>query len=101
MILLENVSKSYKNGVNALKNISLSINEGEFVYIIGPTGSGKSTLVDVLLRLYNIEEGKVFIDGFDLMHLPLKTIRDNIAYVPQDNFLFSDTISKNIAFSVK
>ena len=48
MILLENVSKSYKNGVNALKNISLSINEGEFVYIIGPTGSGKSTLIKLL-----------------------------------------------------
>lgn len=82
-----------------LTNINLHINKGEFVGVIGETGSGKSTLVDVLLRLYNIEEGKVFIDGYDLMHLPLKTIRDNIAYVPQDNFLFSDTISKNIAFS--
>lgn len=84
---------------NVLENVNLQINKGEFVGVIGETGSGKSTLVDVLLRLYNIEEGKVFIDGFDLMHLPLKTIRDNIAYVPQDNFLFSDTISKNIAFS--
>ncbi len=91
---------NYPNSdITVLNNISFEINEGEFVGIIGGTGCGKTTLVDLLLRIYNIEEGKLFIDGEDIMHLPLKLVRGSIAYVPQDNFLFSDTISKNIGFS--
>lgn len=86
---------------NVLTDISFTIEKGEFVGIMGGTGCGKTTLVDLLLRIYNIEEGKLFIDGEDIMHLPLHLVRDSIAYVPQDNFLFSDTISKNIAFSQK
>lgn len=82
-----------------LKNVSFKINPGEFVGIIGATGSGKTTIVDLLLRVYNVEEGRVFIDGYDIMHLPLATVRGSIAYVPQDNFLFSDTVANNIAFS--
>ena len=94
----ENDDENTKNA-EVLSHVNIKINQGEFVGMIGETGSGKSTIVDVLLRLYNIEENKVFIDGHDLMHLPIKVIRDNIAYVPQDNFLFSEKITNNIAFS--
>lgn len=82
-----------------LKNVNFTIKPGEFVGIIGATGSGKTTIVDLLLRVYNVDEGKIFIDGYDIMKLPLATVRNNIAYVPQDNFLFSDTVANNIAFS--
>ncbi len=84
---------------NVLSNISFKINAGENIGIIGRTGSGKTTLVDLLLRLYNIERDKVFVDGVDLMDYKVSDLRDNIAYVPQDNFLFSDTIANNISFS--
>lgn len=82
-----------------LRGVSFTINPGEFVGLVGQTGSGKSTIVDLLLRIYNIDEGLLFIDDHDIMHLPIKYVRDNISYVPQDNFLYSDTIEKNIAFS--
>lgn len=82
-----------------LKDISLKINAGETVGIVGKIGSGKSTLVNMLFRLYNVNEGTLFIDEIDIMHLPIKEIRENIGYCPQDNFLFSDTIKNNIAFS--
>lgn len=82
-----------------LKDITLKINVGETVGIVGKIGSGKSTLVNMLFRLYNVNEGTLFIDDIDIMHLPIKEIRENIGYCPQDNFLFSDTIKNNIAFS--
>ncbi len=82
-----------------LKNLNFKINEGETIGIIGKIGAGKSTLVNMLFRLYNVKENTLFIDGYDIMHLPIKFIRDNIGYCPQDNFLFSDSIKNNIAFS--
>lgn len=82
-----------------LKNVSFKINAGESVGIIGKTGSGKTTIVDLLLRTYNIPDGTVFIDGKDINRIPIKTVRKYSAYVPQDNFLFSDTIKSNIAFA--
>lgn len=82
-----------------LNDISFTINPGEAVGIIGKTGSGKTTLVDLLLRVYNLNENQLFIDDKDIMHIPFKTIRDNIGYVIQDNFIFSDTIENNIAFA--
>ena len=84
---------------NALSNVSFKINAGENVGIIGKTGSGKTTLVDLILRTYNIDEGMLFIDGHDVNDIPIKTVRKYSAYVPQDNFLFSDTIESNIAFA--
>lgn len=82
-----------------LKNLNFKINEGETIGIVGKIGAGKSTLVNMLFRLYNVKENTLFIDGYDIMHLPIKFIRDNIGYCPQDNFLFSDSIKNNIAFS--
>ena len=83
----------------SLKHISLEIKEGETVGIVGKIGSGKTTLVNSLLRLYNIEKEAIKIDGQDLMGATMKSVRDAIAYVPQDNFLFSDKVRNNIAFS--
>lgn len=84
---------------DALSNVSFTIKEGENVGIIGKTGSGKSTLVDLILRSYNVDDNSIYIDGYDINTLPIKLVRENAAYVPQDNFLFSDTIARNIAFA--
>lgn len=81
-----------------LKDISLDIRAGTTLAVIGRTGNGKSTLVNLLLHLYNAKPGMIFIDGRDINTIPLKELRENIAYVPQDNFLFSDTLKSNIAF---
>ncbi len=81
-----------------LKNINLTIKAGETIGIIGKIGSGKTTLANSLLRIYNVDENEVFIDGVDIMNIKLDSLRSAIAYVPQDNFLFSDTIKRNIAF---
>jgi ATP-binding cassette subfamily B protein len=82
-----------------LGNINIKIPRGNTVAIIGKTGSGKSTLVNLLLKLYNVEDNKIFIDGFDINKIPIKTIRESIGYVPQDTFLFSASIYDNIAFA--
>ncbi len=84
-----------------LKDINLHIPAGTTLAIIGRTGNGKSTLVNLLLRLYKTGSDMIKIDGHDIGKLHLKTLRENIAYVPQDNFLFSDTLKSNIAFGVK
>ena len=85
--------------LTVLKNISLQIKAGENVGLIGRTGSGKTTLVDLILRTYNVPDGTVFLDDQDINTLPIRTVRENAAYVPQDNFLFSDTIANNISFA--
>ena len=82
-----------------LSDVSFKINAGENVGIIGRTGSGKTTLVDLILRTYNVPDGTLFIDGKDVNEIPIKEVRAAAAYVPQDNFLFSDTIENNIAFA--
>ena len=84
----------------ALTDVSFKINAGESVGIIGRTGAGKTTLVDLILRVYNVEDGTLFIDGHDVNSIPIKRVREFCSYVPQDNFLFSDTIENNIAFSL-
>lgn len=82
-----------------LKNVSIDIKAGQSVGIVGKIGSGKTTLVNTLLHLYNVEKGKVFIDGHDIMDCDIDSVRNAIGYVPQDNFLFSDKVKNNIAFS--
>lgn len=84
-----------------LQDINLHVPAGTTLAIIGRTGNGKSTLVNLLLHLYNTKPGMLLIDGRDINTIELKTLRENIAYVPQDNFLFSDTLKHNIAFGVE
>ena len=82
-----------------LNDVSFKIKKGEMVGILGRTGSGKSSLVDLFLRTYNVNEDQLFIAGYDMMKLPIKDVRELMGYVPQDNFLFSETIKDNIAFA--
>lgn len=99
-IRFDNFSFAYPSSeANVLKNITFTVNPGESVGIVGKIGSGKTTLVNTLLHLYNVERGKVFIDGHDIMDCNIESLRDAIGYVPQDNFLFSDKVKNNIAFS--
>ncbi|MCG8539420.1 MAG: ABC transporter ATP-binding protein/permease [Clostridia bacterium] len=100
-IEIKNLSFKYPNSnEEVLKNINIHIKPGQTLGIIGTTGAGKTTLVNLLLRLYNVPNNKIFFDGKDIMKIPLKALRKNIGYVPQDNFLFSDTIARNIAFGL-
>jgi ATP-binding cassette subfamily B protein len=99
-IEFRNLTFKYPDGdENVLEDISFTIEQGETVGILGRTGSGKTSLVDLLLRIYNVEEGSLFIDGHDIMKLPIAQVRDSIGYVPQDGFLFSDSITNNISLS--
>ena len=85
---------------DVLKNISFTIQPGERVGIVGKTGAGKTALVDLLLRTYNMPDGTLFVDGKDVNTVSIHSVRNACAYVPQDNFLFSDTIAHNIGFGV-
>ena len=98
-IEFRNLSFRYPDGeFDALENISFTIRAGENVGLVGKTGCGKTTLVDLILRTYNVPDGTVFIDGRDVNDLTIRSVRAGCAYVPQDNFLFSDTIENNICF---
>jgi ATP-binding cassette, subfamily B, multidrug efflux pump len=101
-IAFEHVDFTYPNtGIHAIKNFSLEIRRGEKVAIIGHTGSGKTTIAQLLLRLFDRDKGKISVDGVDVKNIDLEHLRKEISYVPQDVFLFSDTIANNIMFGVK
>ena len=97
-----NVSFTYPDtGIKALRDISFSINPGESLAIIGTTGSGKSTVSNLVSRLYDVRDGEILIDDIPITHYNVNSLRSQIGYVPQDVFLFSDTIFNNIGFGIK
>lgn len=101
-LTFDNVCFSYKGAEKQiLKNISFSINAGERLAIVGATGSGKSTIAKVLLRLNEIEHGKILINDVDIAELPLHCLRDNVSYIPQKAYIFSGTIADNFKFTNK
>ena len=100
-IEFKNLSFRYPDGeYDALQNVSFRIEAGENVGLVGKTGCGKTTLVDLILRTYNVPDGTLFVDGHDVNTVTIRSLREGCAYVPQDNYLFSDTIVNNIAFAV-
>ncbi|MCZ2223332.1 MAG: ABC transporter ATP-binding protein/permease [Chitinophagales bacterium] len=101
-IIFSNVSFTYKNtGIEALKNFNLNIPKGNKILILGKTGSGKTTIAQLLLHFYNADKGNITIGGNDINLYTLKSLREQISYVPQDVFLFSDTIINNISFGLQ
>lgn len=98
-IEFRSVSFAYKD-VTVLKDINLKIKKGMTLAIVGPTGCGKSSLINLIPRMFDATEGEVLIDGKNVQEIPLQVLRKNIGYVPQDTFLFSETIRNNIAFGV-
>ncbi len=100
-IAFNNVDFTYAHtGINALKNFSLKIPAGHKIVIIGKTGSGKSTIAQLLLRMYDPDKGNILVDGVDIKNMDRREYRNQISYVPQDVFLFSDTIAGNIKFGL-
>jgi ATP-binding cassette, subfamily B, multidrug efflux pump len=89
------------SGVAVLKDVNLKVPAGSSLAIVGPTGSGKTTLVSLLPRIYDAPSGSLLIDGRPIREYPLETLRRNIGFVPQETFLFSDTVRENIAFGVE
>ncbi len=96
---IRHLNFTYPDGTRVLKDINISLPQGNTLAIIGRTGSGKTTLANLLLRLYNPPEGTVLLDGIDINRIPLAVLRRDIGYVPQDGFLFSATLHENIAFA--
>jgi ATP-binding cassette subfamily B protein len=98
-IRFENVTLVYPDtGIKALDNVSFHVKSGEKIAIIGRTGSGKTTLAELLLRMYDVTSGTIYIDGVDIREVNLEMLRKRTGYVPQDVFLFSDTVCNNIRF---
>ncbi|ATA72204.1 ABC transporter [Capnocytophaga sp. H4358] len=101
-IRFENVSFTYADtGIEALKNVSFDIPKGQTVAIIGKTGSGKTTIIDLIARMYDVSKGEIYIDNKPIRQVNLHSLREAIAVVPQESFLFSDTIKNNLLFANK
>jgi len=100
-IEFKNVSFTYpETGIQAIQNLSLEVYPGQVLAILGKTGSGKTTLANLLTRMYDVDSGQILLDGLDIREYNLQNLRNSIGFVPQDVFLFSDTIENNIAFGL-
>ena len=100
-IEFRNLTFAYNGSEPVLRNINLKIPRGSTLAIVGPTGSGKSTLINLIPRLYNVERECLFIDGIDITHIPLHTLRSSIGYVSQEPYLFSEAIGENITYGLE
>lgn len=97
-IVIKDLNFTYPNTLAlTLENINLEVNQGETLGIIGTIGSGKTTLMNLLTKLYSVPNGKIFIDNQDINNIPIETLRNNICYITQENFLFSSSLKDNIA----
>lgn len=98
-IRFENVSFNYEHSNPIFEGLNMEIKAGEYIALVGPSGSGKSTLCNLIARFYDVQSGKIYLDNIDLKHIKLKTLRENIGFVQQDVFLFSDSIIENIRYA--
>lgn len=99
-IEFRNLNFAYPDGAPVLRNINLKVDQGRTVAIVGPTGCGKTTLVNLIPRIYEADRGTIFIDGVDVQDIPVQALRSNIGFVEQEPFLFSGTLRNNIAYGV-
>lgn len=97
-VVLKNVTFSYTKEKEILKNISIEANKGEVIAIVGPTGAGKTTIVNLLTKFYDIDSGEIFIDGKNINYITRESLRKSVAMVLQDTYLFSETVSENIRY---
>jgi ABC-type multidrug transport system fused ATPase/permease subunit len=97
-IAFENVSFGYKRGEPVLRDVTFAAEPGETVAIVGPTGAGKTTMVNLLMRFYDVDEGRILVDGHDVRDVQQESLREQVGMVLQDNFLFSGTVRKNIRY---
>lgn len=97
-VRFENVGFSYEDGVKVLKNVSFEINPGETIALVGPTGAGKTTIVNLISRFYDVQEGNVIIDDSNVKSVSIHSLRDQLGIMTQDNYLFSGTIKDNIRY---
>ncbi len=100
-VTFENVSFSYEEGHKILDNINFTVKPGETYAIVGPTGAGKTTIVNLISRFYNVDSGRILIDGVDISKVTLRSLRTQMGIMMQDSFIFSGTIMDNIRYGNK